>query len=300
VRGVTDFSAAADFLQAEGRLLERRLFASLYLGEPPEGVAEVLRGYRNADGGFGHGLEPDKRCPASLPIDVELAFQALAAVGLADAELLGPAGDYLGRVAAEAGAGGAVPLALPIIERYPRAEHWSDWTYEPGVNPTAGLAARLYQLDFDHPWREQAAGYCWQVIDDGRWPDETHALTELLTFLSHAPDRERAERPAAAVLKRMIDSPLFQPVPKAGEYGLTPLSVAPTADAPWRRYFADGQIEAHLDHLAAQQQPDGGWPVTWTPPSEASRLEWRGIVTLEALRTLVSYGRLAPPTRPAR
>jgi hypothetical protein len=292
---MTDFRAAADFLQAEGRLLERRLFATLFLGEPPDGVAEVLHGYRNADGGFGHGLEPDKRCPASLPIDVELAFQALVAAGSADVELLGPACDFLGRVAAEAGAGGAVPLAFPIIERYPRAEHWTQWTYEPGVNPTAGLAALLYRLDFDHPWREQAAGYCWHAVETATLPDETHALTEMLTFLAYVPDRERAEQHVPAVLQRITDSPLFQSMPKPGEYGLTPLAVAPAGDAPWRRFFDDGQIEPHLEYLAAQQQPDGGWPVTWTPPSEASRLEWRGIVTLQALRTLTSYGRLSPP-----
>jgi len=291
---MTDFRAAAEFLQAEGRLLERRLFGTLFRGEPPDGVAEALRGYRNADGGFGHGLEPDKRCPASLPIDVEIAFQALAAAGSADARLLGPACDFLGRVAARAGADGAVPLAFPVIEGHPRAEHWTEWTYEPGVNPTAGLTALLYRLDFDHPWRAAAAGYCWHVVETGTLPDETHALAELLAFLGYAPDRERAERHAPAVLDRLTGSPLFQPMPKPGEYGLTPLAVAPAADAPWRRFFDDGQVTAHLDHLAAQQQPDGGWPVTWTPPSEASRLEWRGIVTLQALRTLTSYGRLSP------
>jgi hypothetical protein len=295
VTGVTDdFSAAARFLQAEGRLLERRLFATLFLGEPPDGVAQVLRGYRNADGGFGHGLEPDKRCPASLPIDVEVAFQALATARFTDAELLGPACDFLTRVAAEAGAGGAVPLAFPIIEHYPRAEHWTDWTYEPGVNPTAGLAALLYQLGFDHPWRDAAADYCWRAVETGALPDETHALTETLTFLAYAPDRDRAERHARVVVQRITDTALFQPMPKPGEYGLTPLAVAPLADAPWRRFFDGEQIEAHLDHLAAQQQPDGGWPITWTPPSETSRLEWRGIVTLQAIRTLTSYGRLSP------
>jgi hypothetical protein len=44
----------------------------------------------------------------------------------------------------------------------------------------------------------------------------------------------------------------------------------------------------------ARQAPDGGWPIGWDPPSEASALEWRGMVTLQALRTLVSYGRLTP------
>lgn len=46
-----------------------------------------------------------------------------------------------------------------------------------------------------------------------------------------------------------------------------------------------------LDHLAGEQQEDGGWPVRrrqWAP-SIAS--EARPMVTLEALRTLRAYGR---------
>src|ERR1051326_6637015 len=128
------FVAADRFLQAEARLLERRLFATLFLGESADGVVDALRGYQNADGGFGHGLEPDKRCPASLPIDVEVACGALATAGTTDARMLTRACDFLGRAAIEADAGGAVPLAFPVIESYPRAEHWSDWTYAPGPN----------------------------------------------------------------------------------------------------------------------------------------------------------------------
>jgi hypothetical protein len=290
------FLAAQRFLLAEGRLLERRLFGTLFDGQPADGVLDALRGYQNADGGFGHGLEPDKRCPASLPIDVEVAFQAMASAGTGDADMLRRACDFLGRTAEQVDAGGAVPPAFPVIESFPRAEHWSDWTYEPGVNPTAGLAGLLYRLDFDHPWRATATAFCWQAIETGALPDEVHALAEVLSFLARVPDRERAERHAPAVLERLAASPMYQAVPKPGEYGLTPLSVASTADSPWRDAFAEDELAAHLDQLAAAQQPDGGWPVTWQPPSEASRLEWRGMVTLGALRTLISYGRLTPPS----
>ena len=281
-------SAAARFLHHEGRLLERRLFAVHFEGASPGGVVNALRGYRNDDGGFGHGLEPDKRCPASLPIDVEIAFQALAAAGAADAGLLGPACDYLATVTT----GGAVPLAFPVIEDFPRAAHWTDWTYVPGVNPTAGLAGHLHHLGFDHPWRTAATEWCWRVAESGTLPDEVHALSEMFVFLSHVPDRARADRAAPAVLKQLTASPMFQATPQPGEYGLTPLHIAPTADSPWRRLFDGARIDAHLDRLAAAQLPDGGWPVTWEPPSEASRLDWRGIVTLQAVRTLRSYGRI--------
>jgi hypothetical protein len=56
--------------------------------------------------------------------------------------------------------------------------------------------------------------------------------------------------------------------------------------------FDDAAIDAHLDRLAATQEADGGWKVTWEPPSEAARLEWRGILTVKNLRVLHEYGRL--------
>jgi len=75
-------------------------------------------------------------------------------------------------------------------------------------------------------------------------------------------------------------------------YGLTPLHFAPTPDAPLRAMFADDVVEAHLDQLAARQQEDGGWPLTWNPPEGSATDEWRGKWMLEALLTLRAYGRV--------
>jgi hypothetical protein len=55
------FAAADTFLLNHARLLERRLFAACFLGQPATHVIDALRGYQNDDGGFGHALEPDKR-----------------------------------------------------------------------------------------------------------------------------------------------------------------------------------------------------------------------------------------------
>src|SRR5204863_2708679 len=128
--GMTDdvLAAARGFLDREGRLVERRLATVLFDGADPGGVVDAVRAYRNADGGFGHGLEPDKRCPASLPIDMEIALDVIDAAGIDDASVVGSACDYLASVAAP---DGAVPLAFPVIEGWPRAEHWADWAYRP-------------------------------------------------------------------------------------------------------------------------------------------------------------------------
>ena len=287
------FAAARTFLLTEGRLLERRLFAAMFDGEPDTGVVDALRGYQNADGGFGHGLEPDKLCPASLPIDVEMALAALLVAGTSDAALVGRACDWL---AAVADGDGAVPLAFPVMEGYPRAEHWSEWTYAYGVHPTAGLAGLLHALAFDHPWRDRATRYTWAAVDDGRALEgDAHTLREVLLFLEHVPETDRVAAAARTVAERLPSVQWYKADADAPGYGVTPLDYAPTPASRWRPLFADDQIEGHLDRLERDQQPDGGWPITWEPPGQAAVLAYRGIVTVHAVRTLVAYGRWPAP-----
>lgn len=290
------FAAGDRFLLNQARLLERRLFATCFLGQPAGRVVDAVRGYQNDDGGFGHALEPDTRCPASLPVYVETAFAALATAGTVDHGMVTRACDFLARVAEKADAGGAVPPAFPVIESFPRAAHWTEWTYEPALNPTAGLAGLLYQLGVDHPWRSAAAAYCWQQLESGGLPGDAHTLKEVLVFLEHVPDRQRADRHAARLASNLAGIPMFHLDPDAPGYGLSPLDLAPQATSRWRSLFTAAQIDAHLDRLRKDQQADDGWPIRWEPPSQAAVAEWRGIVTLQALRTLTSYGRLTPDT----
>ena len=288
------FSAARSFLDREGRLVERRLAAVLFDGADPSGVVGAVRAYRNDDGGFGYGLEPDTRCPASLPIYVECALDILLTAGAQADELIRGACDWLSDVAAP---DGAVPLAFPLIEGYPRAEHWSEWTYTPGLNPTAGLAGRLHRAGVTHPWLERATAWTWQQLDDGALSQDAHALSEVLVFLAHVPDRERAATFSKDVGGLLAAAEWFRSDPDDPGYGLTPLHLADTPQSPWRRIFDDAAIDGHLDRLARDQQSDGGWPITWEPPGAAALLEWRGIETVRALRVLRAYGRISPTPR---
>lgn len=281
------FTNAREFVRREARLLERRLFAALFEGSDPAGVVDALRGYQNQDGGFGNGLEPDKLCPDSLAIDVETALLNLVAAGTSDETMVRRSCDWLESVAAP---DGPVSLASPVMEPYPRAEHWSDWTYAPGLNPTAGLAGVLYQLGVDHPWLTRATEWCRTTLEGG-FPDDAHAMSESLIFLEHAPGtvgddvvgRVAGWLPKLAHYRADASDP---------SYGVTPLHLAPTPDAFWRRLFDDAVIEGHLDRLERDQQPDGGWAITWEPPSAAATLAYRGVETVRALRVLRAYGRL--------
>jgi hypothetical protein len=287
------FAAGRDFILRQGRLLERRLFATCFENAPATGVVDAVRGFGNDDGGFGHGLEPDKRCPASLPIDVEVALQALVTANASDRALVLGACDYLAKVAAGAECEGAVPPAFPVIESFPRAAHWNDWTYTPGLNPTAGLVGLLNRLEVEHPWVEEATAYCWAQLDGPELPADAHTLSEVFVFLESFPDRDRSRRAASRVVDGLDGASSWRADPDDPNYGLSPLSIAPLADSRWRGLFSEDVLAAHLDRLQRDQQADGGWPLTWEPPTEAALMEWRGIVTLGALRTLVSYGRVS-------
>jgi hypothetical protein len=280
-------AAGRSFILREGRVLEQRLAAAVFDGAPATAVVDALRGFRNSDGGFGHGLEPDKRCPDSLAIDVEAALLAMDAAGVVDEEMVGGACDFLASIAT---ADGAVALASPVIEAYPRAEHWADWSYVPGVNPTAGLAGVLHRMGIDHPFVTNATEWCWSALDDGL-PDDAHAVSAILVFLGDVPDRERAEAVAPAVVEHLAVANHYRADPLDPAYGVTPLHIVPTPSSRWRSLFADELVEGHLDRLERDQQPDGGWALTWEPPSAASTLEYRAILTLWALRVLSAHGR---------
>jgi hypothetical protein len=280
---MVDFWAARDFVQREARVLEQRLFAALFEDAPTEGVVAAVAAYANEDGGLGHGLEPDVRCPQSQPLFVSFGLDALAEGDTAPRELLAGCCAFL---ASAADRGGAVPMLLPPALDHPHAAHWDETAYEPQPTMTIGIAATLHELRYEHPWLERATAYALAELDREP-PDEAHLLRYALRFAAALHDAARVERLAAAI----PDSRWFKSDPTSTEYGVTPLQMAPSAELA-RSFFDEDLLEAHLDALDAEQRDDGGWELSWEPPSAASRLEWRGVRTVEALRLLRAYDRL--------
>lgn len=290
------FSSAQEFMWKNARLLDRQLFDRLFCGGASQGVVAALRAYQNPDGGFGHALEPDKRCPESQPVDVEQAFHILDWIGAFDdpeisgtvvREMVLPACDFLVSITTPEG---GVPFALPSVNDYPHASWWTvEGTPPPNLNPTAGIAGLLLKHQIEHPWLEKAVDYCWQAIEasESNW---YHEVVLMVAFLEHAPDRARAERNLARIKERIALPGAVELDPQAGGYVKKPLDWAPVPGSLFRSLFDDDTIARHLAALAALQQEDGGWPISWGAVSPGVELEWRGRVTIEALWTLKAYG----------
>lgn len=277
---------ARDFILREARLIDRRLFETWFEGGDPQAVLTALRAYQNPDGGFGHALEPDTRSSISQPLYVEMALDYMADAGAVDRDMAWRACDFLQSVC---GPEVGVPILVPGFETAAHAAHWRGVDMTPQINPNGGIAGRLHELGVAHPWRERVTEFCWSAL---REIDGAHDVSEALVFLEHAPDRARAEPAVARIAALLPAQRHYKADPAEAGYGLTPLRFAPSPKSPFRPLFDDELIARNLDHLAAEQEADGGWPLDFEPPSQAAVSAWRGIVTLRALKVLKAYGRL--------
>jgi hypothetical protein len=277
---------AQEFVWCNARLLERYLFSALFARGNKEAVLVALRAYQNEDGGFGNALEPDKRCPSSQPQDIEFALHILDAIGAMHDPMVAHACDYLATITKP---DGGVPVALPSVNLYPHADWWTVEDSPPAsLNPTAAIAGLLLKHSVQHSWIETASTFCWREIAASD-TDAFHTVMPMITFLEHVPDRARAEHELRRIAERISQPGVVELDPHAQGYAQKPLDWAPTPQSYCRRLFDDKTIERHLAALADRQQSDGGWPISWTPISQAIETEWRGRVTIEALRTLDAY-----------
>jgi hypothetical protein len=286
---VTDLDAAAQFVAGHARVLDRRRFERLFEGGGARPVRDAVAAFRNADGGFGHALEPDGRTPASQPAAVMLALETLDEADAWDEELVAGAIDWL---VANAPAEGGVSFVEPTVEGWPHAPWWQEEEGRPASLLTTGkIAGTLHARRVEHPWLDRATELLWRRIDELDDPGP-YGFRGVLAFLQHSPDRGRAEEALDRVGPLLFEREMVALDPAAEGEVHTPLDFAPNPDSIARRLFDDATIDAHLDHLAASQAEDGGWTFNWLAWSPVAASEWRGSRTVDALRTLRANGRL--------
>jgi hypothetical protein len=284
-----DVDAAARFLAGNARVLDRRRFERLFAGGDARPVRDAVAAFRNADGGFGHALEPDGRTPASQPAAVAMALRTLDEAGAWDEELVSGACKWL---AAKAPAEGGASFVEPTVEGWPHAPWWQPEEGRPAsLFSTGHIAATLHSRRVEHPWLDRATEVLWQRIDELDDPGP-YDFRGALAFLQHVPDRDRAEQTFERVGGLLFERGMVTLDAGAEGEVHTPLDFAPDPDSLARGLFDDMTIEEHLDRLASGQADDGGWTFNWLAWSPVAASEWRGSITVDALRTLRANGRL--------
>ena len=181
-----------------------------------------------------------------------------------------------------------------------------DWPHAPWMVPEDGqpasltatglLAGTLYAAaprhaaPEAHPWLDEATGLVWSRIDV-LTTSNPYEMRALLWFLDNVPDRERAQAAVAKIGPMIFDQEMVALDPATPGEVHFPLDFAPLPGSIARPLFDPQVIEANLDHLAAAQLDDGGWMFNWMAWSPAAERDWRGHVTVDALRVLRANGR---------
>ncbi|MEU3063037.1 hypothetical protein [Streptomyces subrutilus] len=305
---------AEQFVWLTARVLEQRRFAFHFLGGDADAVDTALGAYLNADGGYGHALDPDVRGPLSQPLHGAHALRVLDGLGRCAGQRVERLCRHLSRVSTP---DGALPVVLPGPRAYPAAPYHPVREDARGELATTGrVVGLLHRNRVWHAWLFRATDFCWARVERPR-PWHPYEVPGAVAFLDGAPDRARAAAAADRLGRLVRERRLVvldparraehPPAPgcAAGEE-LFPHDVARRPESLARSWFTDEELGRSLDFLAGRQHPDGGWPVrrrAWAP---GSSLERRPIATLEALLTLRAYGRLpggaairpAPAPRP--
>jgi hypothetical protein len=300
---------ARQFLKTRARPLDRRLFEHRFESAPAEQVIVELARYRNADGGFGHALEPDVRTPSSSALCTGIALRLLQEMECpANHPLVGGAVQYLLATFHEEQ---RVWRVIPNdANNYPHAPWWHDddgslaRTFDAFVIiPRAQILGLLhgYAKFVPDTWLDaltEDTVTTIETLEDDAFGGGGDTLRYALELAETEALPQRFKDRLIPRLRSVADRIVCREAEAWKGYCPTPLKIAPSPDSAVVDVFWD-DLQRNLDYVIAHQTPQGTWEPTWTWGDfypevwEQARLEWRGHRTLETLTSLHAFGRIS-------
>ncbi|MDE7463904.1 MAG: hypothetical protein K2M48_02645 [Clostridiales bacterium] len=133
------FEKARQFTYRNARPVDLALWKYLFEGGKRSDVVDALECYQNADGGFGHGIEPDFWNVNSTPMATWQAIGVLKEIGVdPDEQIVKNVFKYLD--SGKDFKDGLWLRTVPSNNDHPRAVWWHYNEDEPCVNPSVSLA----------------------------------------------------------------------------------------------------------------------------------------------------------------
>lgn len=291
----TKFNKARDYILTNARMIERRLFDFYFEKGDPEGVFHAVYAYRNTDGGFGHGMEPDTASPESQPLFSIMALEILDEIGYLNEELI--LKDFMPYFESITTEKGGIPWMLRPTSEYPCEDHFKTVKEWAALSTTAPLLGILEKYEMNIPWMNRAESFVWNEIERIK---EKHIFCHLcvprrLMFLQYAKNRLKAEQAIKDLKKWILTEGVIcqdQSDPGWGLYGKPHrLNYAPSPESILHPIFSKATIDSDLQAMIDRQAGDGSW-TTWYGISEGSKLEWAGMQTLWVLKVLKNYNKI--------
>ena len=295
------FQRAKNFIMNQGRVLDQRRFEFHFESGSADAVLAALSPYQNDDGGFGHSLEPDLRTPVSSAIATTIGFQIFREIQAPASHILVQKGiRYF--IDAYDESEQVWHIVPPEVDDAPHAP-W--WNYESTtesfgrflVNPRAEILGYLHEFSDGVPTKLLKT--------------LTVAVLEHLDSLSDAMEMHdvlccvRLAETEALPNGDKVWTKLTQAaqgVARSAEelagYVLKPLWLVSSPESPLAAGLKH-EVEMNLDFEIGQQGEDGSWspnfswddqyPEAW----QTAKREWQSRITVDTLKTLKDFGRIA-------
>lgn len=301
------YEALRGWMLRSARPLDLARFRFLFEDGSVLPVLEALSAYQNADGGFGHALEPDNWSPQSMVLPTWYATFRLKEIGFEDGghPIIQGILRYL-----EEGAefqDGIWPDTTPAVNDAPHAP-W--WTYTADVravksyNPTASLAGFIIRFaPAGSALLRKAEDIAWQAVEAfyASKAQEMHELPCYMALADYCEDAGRTDLFEIGALREAIAGWVGQVVEQDASkwetaYVCRPSQFVQDRASPYYPALREA-AEAEVGFLLRTQRPDGTWPVTWqwNAYPEAwpiSKHWWTANIAIENLRTLKGFDAL--------
>ena len=295
------FDNAAGFISENARPVDRAQFNFHFGDGSKDQVIDELAKYQNADGGFGHAIEPDIRMPSSSPFLGTLAFQVLRELEVPGDALIVKRGLGYFEQTFDRSIGGWDPNG-PEVDKYPHAV-W--WNYSPvadrldplvQANPGAEIVGylNLYREHVDETFLEEATAAVVGAFEALPVDMEFHALMCFIRMAEMADEEIRRN-----LLPKIRESALMaigNGKIDWSSYGARALAFAPSSTGLLAAVLVD-RVHQQIDFEIGDQSNDGSWQPTfsWGQYEDdwpTAKTEWAGYLTLRNLLAFKSWDRI--------
>lgn len=297
------FNEIKAYMNKEARLLENAIFNYYFNDSNGDDIVDMLEEFQNTDGGFGRGIEPDFKLMQSSPMATSIGLRHLSLLDNNDRvqKMIIRAIEYLESTFNSNRYGWySVPSS---VNDYPHALWWEyksdiDMTvidYSWG-NPTAELIGYLYK------YREYLANidiyplmnYAIASLNECTEFNSEHEIFCYIRMYNTI-DEEFSSQ-IEDVLKSAISQLINVNEAEWTNYVPTPLKFIEFDSENLfgiNRKFIDQNLDYLIDELEeyGKIQPTWQWD-DYLDEWEIARTEWMGILTLEALLSLLKFNRL--------
>ncbi len=299
----TLFEQLNNYMNTDARPLEKSIFNYYFNDSSGDDILDSLEAFQNTDGGFGKGIEPDFKLIKSSPMATSIGLRHLSKLDNSDRaqNMIAKAVEYL-ETTFDSNRNGwySVPS---IVNNYPHAPWWEfrndinmtviDYSWG---NPTAELIGYVYKykkylnkLDI-YSLRNYA-------ITNLNKRTEFNSEHEIISYINmyNTLDEEFSSQ-IVDTLKLAVSKLVNINQCEWINYVPTPLKFI---NLDSKNFFGIESkfIDQNLDYLIDGLEENGKILPTWQWDKyleawKIAKIEWMGILTLEALLSLLKFNRI--------